>query len=42
MVGWHHRLNGHGLGKLPKMVRDRDAWHAAAHGVTKSWIQLGD
>ena len=30
------------LGKLPKMVRDRDAWHAAAHGVTKSWIQLGD
>ena len=30
------------LGKLPKMVRDRDAWRAAAHGVTKSWKQLGD
>ena len=24
------------LGKLWKMVRDREAWHAAFHGVTKS------
>ena len=24
------------LGKLQKMVRDREAWHAAVHGVTKS------
>ena len=24
------------LGKLWEMVRDREAWHAAAHGVTKS------
>ena len=23
------------LGKLRKMVRDRKAWHAAAHGVTE-------
>ena len=23
-------------GKLQKMVRDREAWHAAVHGVTKS------
>ena len=21
---------------------DREAWHAAVHGVTKSWIQLSD
>ena len=26
------------LGKLQEMkVRDREAWHAAVHGVTKSW-----
>ena len=30
------------LGKLREMVRDREAWHAAVHGVEKSWIQLGD
>ena len=30
------------LGKLPEMVRDREAWHAAVHGTTKSWTQLGD
>ena len=24
------------LGKLWKMVRDRAAWHAAVHGITKS------
>ena len=30
------------LGKLREMVRDREAWHAAVHGVTKSQTQLGD
>ena len=25
------------LGKLQEMVRDRKAWHATVHGVTKSW-----
>ena len=25
------------LGKLWEMVRVREAWHAAVHGVTKSW-----
>ena len=28
------------LGKLYDMVRGREAWHAAVHGVTKSWTQL--
>ena len=27
------------LGKLWEMVRDREAWHAAVHGVTKTWTQ---
>ena len=30
------------LGKLREMVRDREAWHAAAHGVMKSQTQRGD
>ena len=25
------------LSKLQKMVKDREAWRAAVHGVTKSW-----
>ena len=30
------------LGKLQEMVRDREAWHAAVRGVTKSQTGLGD
>ena len=28
------------LSKLQEMVKDREAWRAAVHGVTKSWTQL--
>ena len=30
------------LSKLQEMVKDRKAWRAAAHGVTKSWTQLSN
>ena len=30
------------LSKLQKMVKDREAWHAAVHGVAKSQTQLSN
>ena len=40
-VFWADAMNMN-LGKLQEMVRDREAWHAAVHGVVKSWTWLGN
>ena len=30
------------LSKLQEMVKDREVWHAAVHGITKNQTQLSD
>ena len=30
------------LSQLQEIVKDREAWRAAVHGVTKSWTWLSD
>ena len=30
------------LSNLQEMVKDREAWHAALHGVSKSWTRLSN
>ena len=38
-LGWHQWFNGH---EVQEIVRDREAWRAAVHGVTKSQIGLSN
>ena len=40
MVGWHHQLNGHEFEQAQGNGEDREACHAAVHGVAKSQTQL--
>ena len=42
MVGWHHRLDGHEFEQTWDSVKDKEAWHATVHEVTKSQTWLSD
>ena len=30
------------LSKLWEIVKNREAWYTAVHGITKTWIQLSN
>ena len=40
MVGYYTDSMAMNLSKFQEIVKDREAWHAAVHGVTKSQTQL--
>ena len=42
IVGWHHRLNGHGFGWMLGVGDGQEAWSAVVHGVARSWTRLTD
>ena len=42
IVGWNHQLNGREFEQTLRDSEGREAWHAAVHGVVKSWTWLSD
>ena len=42
MVGWHYWIKGHEFEQTPEMVKDRKAWCAVVHGLTKTQTLLSN
>ena len=42
VAGWQSRLNGHEFEQALEMVKDREAWCPAVHGITESQTRLRD
>ena len=42
MVGWHHRLDGHGFGWTPGVGDGQGGLACCTHGVSKSRTRLSD
>ena len=42
MVVWHHWFNGHDFEQTLVILKDREAWSAAAYGIIKSGTQLSN
>ena len=42
MVGWHHRLNGHGSGWTPAIGDGKEGVACCSSWVEKSWTRLRD
>ena len=36
MVRWYHQFNGHEFEQTLEIVKEREAWYAAVHGVAKN------
>ena len=42
MAGWYHHLDRHEYEQTPADGKDREAWHAAVHGIAKDQTRLSD
>ena len=42
VIRWHHQLNGREFEQVLGVMKDREAWRAAVHGVTKSQTRPGN
>ena len=42
VVGWNHQLSGHEFEQTLGDMKDREAWLAAVHGVSKSQTRVND